>query len=70
MDELTKGIQDELPWYFLFTYDIVLIDETSEGANGKLGKWRHTLESRDFRISRSTTEYFYGCFSGKEDVRG
>jgi len=28
MDELTKEIQDELAWCMLFTYDIVLIDET------------------------------------------
>ena len=36
MDELTKGIQDELPWCMLFAYDIVLIDETKEGVNDKL----------------------------------
>ena len=36
MDELTKGIQDELPWCMLFADDIVLIDETTEGVNDKL----------------------------------
>ena len=36
MDALTKGIQDELPWYMLFTDDVVLIDETAEGVNSKL----------------------------------
>jgi len=36
MDELTKGIQDELPWCMLFVDDIVLIDETREGVNGEL----------------------------------
>ena len=36
MDELTNGIQDELPRYMLFADDIVLIDETREGVNGKL----------------------------------
>ena len=30
MDELTKGIQDELPWSMLFTDGIVLIDETKQ----------------------------------------
>ena len=27
MDEFTKVIQDELPWYMLFAADIILIDE-------------------------------------------
>ena len=36
MDELTKGIQDELSWYMLFVDDIVLIDETKDGVNDKL----------------------------------
>ena len=37
MDELTKGIQDELPWCMLFADGIVLIDVTREGVNSKLG---------------------------------
>ena len=40
----------------LFTDDIVLIDENIEGVNSKLKHWRHTLESRGFRVSRSKTE--------------
>ena len=68
MDELTKGIQDELPWCMLFANDIVfvLVDESREGVNGKPERWRHTLESRGFRISRSKTEYLHCCFSGRE----
>jgi len=56
MDELTRGIQDELPWFMLFTNDNVLIDETRWEVNDKLEQWRHTLESRDFRVSRSKME--------------
>ena len=54
----------------VFTDDIVFVDETREGVNGKLERWRHTLESTDFRISRSKTAYLHCCFSGREDVRG
>ena len=50
-------------------HDIVLVDKTWEGVNEKLERWRHTVESRDFRISRSKTEYFHCCFSGREDAR-
>ncbi|KAM2067303.1 hypothetical protein ACFX1T_043652 [Malus domestica] len=36
MDELTRHIQDDIPWCMLFANDIVLIDETQEGVNAKL----------------------------------
>ena len=54
----------------LFTEDIVLVDETRARVNGKLKRWRHTLESRGFRISRSKIEYLHCCFSGREDAKG
>ena len=68
MDELTKGIQDEVPWYMLFVDDIVLIDETREGVNDKLEQWRHTLNSRGFRVSKSNIEYLHCCFSRRGDA--
>jgi len=52
MDELTKGIQDESPWCMLFANDIIIIDET-RGVSHKLEQWRHTLEFKGFRLSRS-----------------
>jgi len=70
MDELTKGIQDGLPRCMLFADNIVLIDVTRERVSDKLERWRHTLESRDFRVSRSRTEYLHCCFSGREDAGG
>ncbi|KAF3656602.1 putative armadillo repeat-containing kinesin-like protein 2-like isoform X1 [Capsicum annuum] len=37
--------------------DVVLIDETRGGVNDKLEMWRQTLESKEFRLSRTKTEY-------------
>jgi len=69
MDELTRGIQDEIPWCVLFADDIVLIDNIREGINTKLEWWKDTLEGKGFRLSRSKTEYLYCRFSaGKSDV--
>ncbi|MES6771991.1 reverse transcriptase family protein, partial [Cutibacterium acnes] len=50
MDELTRRIQEEVPWCMLFTDDVVLIDETREGVNAKLELWRGVLKSKGFRI--------------------
>ena len=54
----------------LFADDIVLIDETREGVNAKLECWRHALESRGLRASRSKTEQLHYCFSGTEEAWG
>jgi len=70
MDELTREIEDEVPWYMLFADDIVLIDETREGLNDKLENWRHTLEPKGFRLSRSKTENLRCGFSGVEGGGG
>jgi len=70
IDELTKGIQDEVPWCMLFTDDIILIDESRAGVNAKLECWRHALESISFRVSRSKTEYLHCCFSRREEAGG
>jgi len=66
MDELTREIQDKVPWCMLFANDIVLINETRTGLNEKLEKWRHSLESRGFILSKSKTEYLRCGFSGVE----
>ncbi|KAL6495708.1 hypothetical protein OROGR_030271 [Orobanche gracilis] len=52
MDELTRGIQNDVPWCMMFADDIVLIDETKDGVQQKLELWRDTLEARGFRLSR------------------
>ena len=50
----------------LFANDIILIDETRDGLNNKLEQWRHILESREFRLSRSKAEYLKYRFSDEE----
>jgi len=52
-----------------FADDIVLIDETQDGINGKLELWRPTLEFRDFKLSRSKIKYLKCRFSGV-DTKG
>ncbi|VFQ64091.1 unnamed protein product [Cuscuta campestris] len=47
MDVLTQGVQEGVPWCMLFTDDIVLIDDTREGLNDKLERWRLALETKD-----------------------
>lgn len=64
MDELTRSIQDDIPWCMMFADDIVLIGETKESVESKLEWWRHSLESRGFKLSRSKTEYLECKFSG------
>jgi hypothetical protein len=46
-----------------FADDVVLVDESRAGVNMKLELWRHTLESRGFRLSRTKTEYMMCDFS-------
>ena len=36
MDEVTRNIQEDLPWCMLFADDVVLIDDSQEGVNRKL----------------------------------
>ncbi|WP_375619007.1 hypothetical protein, partial [Bartonella sp. AC134YNZD] len=63
VDELTKYVQEDVPWCMLFANNIVLVDDTKEGVNAKLELWREALESRGFRISRTKTEYMECNFS-------
>ena len=54
----------------LFADDIVLIDEIRDGLNDKLEKWKHTLESQGFKLSKFETEYLRCEFSTVEDDGG
>ena len=46
MNEVTRNIQGDIPWYILFAADVVLVDESRAGVNRKLELWRRTLESK------------------------
>ena len=56
MDEVTRDIQSDIPWCMLFADEVVLVDESRAGVNRKLELWRRTLESKEFRLSRTKTE--------------
>ena len=57
MDELTRHMQDEVPWCMLFVNDIVLLAVTKVEVNAKLELWREALESKGLKISRNKTKY-------------
>ncbi|MCF8704115.1 hypothetical protein L3055_11315, partial [Corynebacterium sp. MC-02] len=62
-----RSIQEEVPWCILFADDIVLIDETRTKVNDRLEAWRHALESKGFKLSRTKTEYLECKFSVERD---
>ena len=70
MDVLTRHLQEDVPWCMLFADDILLVDKTREGVEGKLELWRSTLESKGFRLSRSKTEYMECNFRNNRPSEG
>ncbi|XP_070042528.1 uncharacterized protein [Nicotiana tomentosiformis] len=70
MDALTCHIQGEVPWCMLFADDIALIDEMRDDINEWLEAWRQALESKDFKLSRTKTEYLECKFSVEPTVAG
>jgi hypothetical protein len=64
MNEITKDIQEDIPWCMLFADDVVLIDKSRIGVDQKLKLWRQTLESKNFKFSTTKIEYIWGQFSG------
>ncbi|XP_047251467.1 uncharacterized protein LOC124886634 [Capsicum annuum] len=63
LEVLMWKIHGEVPYYLLFTDDVVLIDEMHSGVNAKLEVWRQSLQCKEFRLSRSKTEYLEYKFS-------
>ena len=70
MDEVTRDIQEDVPWCMLFADDVVLIDESRAAVDTKLELWRKTLETKGFRLSRTKTEYMRCGFSDERSEDG
>ncbi|GJW43583.1 hypothetical protein Tco_0072382, partial [Tanacetum coccineum] len=49
LDELSRGIQESIPWCLIFADDIVLVSDTPDGLNGRLEQWREMLENKGLR---------------------
>ncbi|GJW50259.1 retrovirus-related pol polyprotein LINE-1, partial [Tanacetum coccineum] len=62
LDELTKGIQESIPWCLIFTDDIVLISETLEGLNRILKQWRKALEDNGILCDKKVPLKLKGKF--------
>nr|GEZ78486.1 hypothetical protein [Tanacetum cinerariifolium] len=67
LDELSRGIQENIPWCMIFADDIVLIAESTKRLNNRLESWRKTLEDNGLRVSREKTEYLR-CDFGRYEV--
>ncbi|XP_076904920.1 uncharacterized protein LOC143560516 [Bidens hawaiensis] len=67
LDELSKSIQEILPWGMIFADDIVLVAERKQDLNMRLEEWRTALERKGLRISSSKTEYLHCDFGGAND---
>ncbi|GKD77374.1 retrovirus-related pol polyprotein LINE-1 [Tanacetum coccineum] len=51
LDELSKGIQESIPWCLIFSNEIVLVSDMPEGLNERLEQWREMLEDKGLRIA-------------------
>jgi len=49
---------------------VFLLMRPDRELNDKLERWKHTLEVRGFRVSRSKMEYLHCCFNGRVDAGG
>jgi hypothetical protein len=70
MDEVTRDIQDGIPWCMLFANNVILVDESRTEVDQKLELWRRTLEAKGFSLSRSKTEYMKCDFSATTQMEG
>ncbi|XP_071727441.1 uncharacterized protein [Rutidosis leptorrhynchoides] len=67
LNELSRGIQECIPWCMIFADDIVLVYESKEELNRRLEQWRVALESNGLKVSRQKTEYLRCDFHRNDD---
>nr|GEY37915.1 hypothetical protein [Tanacetum cinerariifolium] len=70
LDELSRGIQGNIPWSMVFTNDIVLVAESGDALNMRMKSGRNALEDKGLRISRDKTEYLRCDFGRYEAAHG
>nr|XP_043619607.1 uncharacterized protein LOC122591401 [Erigeron canadensis] len=68
LDELSSGLQKELPWCMIFTDDIARIARSMNELNRRLEKWRAALEDNGLCVSREKTKYLR-CDFDKQEIR-
>nr|XP_043614575.1 uncharacterized protein LOC122586658 [Erigeron canadensis] len=66
IDELSRGLQEELPWCMIFADYIALIARSTEELNQRIEKWREALEDHGLCVSREKTEYLRCDFDNQE----
>ena len=57
MDRLTEEVRKKPPWTMLFADDVVLTSGCKRKGEQDLEQWRHALERRGLKISRTKSEY-------------
>jgi hypothetical protein len=53
-----------------FADDVILVDESRMGVDQKLELWRRTLETKNFSLSKSKTEYMKCDFNATTQEEG
>ncbi|GJV84869.1 ataxia telangiectasia mutated family protein [Tanacetum coccineum] len=59
LDELSWGIQENIPWSMVFADDIMLVAELANGLNMRLESWRKALEDNSLRILQPKESFRY-----------
>ena len=67
LDELLKGVVQEVPWCMLFADDMVLIAETEQEVERMLEQVRMALESKGLKVNREKTEHMESRWKGEQE---
>jgi hypothetical protein len=62
MDVLGQDKIQPSPWNLIFADDILLIDNTREGVEEQLERWRRVMEERGLKISRKKDIWWLGKY--------